>query len=294
MELKVGDKVRIKKDLEVKMYYSKNEKKPNMVMPDMKSHKGKIATITGIKGFNDIRIDLDGGHWGWVDSMFEEVITNKIPKLEAGMIVHCDTKEKAEIFLNECKNQNICSIYDSIFATWKCFGSKTCYRISKGGLYYGSKDCSYDDKKVIEFDELFKEDSASEQLIKVSDAFISLAKSLPKVSKNIQITESAEGNPVMLLPRYEVIYEREWFIDEDVEKVIQNGNCVIVILRSGEKGIAKCLQEDKFRLETGYNIAHAKAKAKMAKRMIKHYEEKLSKERDELKRYESYLEYMKS
>lgn len=56
---------------------------------------------------------------------------------------------------------------------------------------------------------------------------------------------------------------------QDVVKVIINDPCVIVFLKSGEKGIAKCMQEDIFDERIGYEIAYCRAKIKELSHNIK-------------------------
>lgn len=56
------------------------------------------------------------------------------------------------------------------------------------------------------------------------------------------------------------IYEMPDYVVNEVKKVIINEPCVIVILNSGEKGIAKCCPEDEFNEQRGYYIALARAR----------------------------------
>jgi len=63
MKFEVGDKVTIREDL------SRHEWN---VVSDMELYRGKVATITGVKGIDDYSIDLDDGWWYWEDRMFEE------------------------------------------------------------------------------------------------------------------------------------------------------------------------------------------------------------------------------
>lgn len=56
------------------------------------------------------------------------------------------------------------------------------------------------------------------------------------------------------------VYEMPEYVGNKVKKVIINEPCVIVILNSGEKGIAKCCPEDKFIEERGYIIALERAR----------------------------------
>lgn len=56
------------------------------------------------------------------------------------------------------------------------------------------------------------------------------------------------------------VYEMPDYVGNEVKKVIVNEPCVIVILNSGEKGIAKCCAEDEFNEERGYIIALERAR----------------------------------
>lgn len=146
MNLKVGDKVRVKKDLKVGIYYKGNGGAKPRVVPGMNNYKGKIATIKHIDSMGFIVIDLDEGNYFWSSGMFEEIEEEKVN---------------------------------------------------------------------------------------------------------------------------EVIFNKPSFIHNDVEKVIRNGNVVIVILDTGEKGISKLHPDDKFDLEVGYEIAYQRATIERLKREIK-------------------------
>jgi hypothetical protein len=63
MNLKVGDKVTIRKNLSESEYN---------VVDDMKKYRGKVATITDVINGSHYLIDLDKGAWCWNDFMFEE------------------------------------------------------------------------------------------------------------------------------------------------------------------------------------------------------------------------------
>lgn len=69
-------------------------------------------------------------------------------------------------------------------------------------------------------------------------------------------------------PIYKVVYVKPTFIDDNVAKVMKSGKCVIVILDTGEKGVAKCSPNDNFDLELGYSIAHSRALVKKYKNDI--------------------------
>ena len=59
--------------------------------------------------------------------------------------------------------------------------------------------------------------------------------------------------------------------DEDVKRVIYSDKVTVVILNSGIKGIAKCLDEDEYDKKVGYRIAYLKAKFKEMNKELKSY-----------------------
>lgn len=243
--LKVGDKVRIKKDL--KYGATDTEQYGRVIVTrSMLKYVGQVATIHGERNSGVYVIDLDNREWAWHGYMFEDVIVNKIPKLEAGMIVHCDTEEKAKIFLDECKKQGF---YDKFYdkgTYWNEYREKMCYRIcgKENGVLYGLIDGTYRNETVIEFDDLFKEEEVIPPSKYIEKAFKELSKSLELNFRKLT---------------HEIVYEKPLFIDDNVSKVIRNSDCVIVILDTGEKGVAKCSPHDEFDLEVGYSIAHSRA-----------------------------------
>lgn len=71
---KVGDNVKIRKDLKVDKRYNEL-----FFVKDMEKYKGKIATITRISPVqHGYDIDIDDGDWCWTDDMFETCINNNI------------------------------------------------------------------------------------------------------------------------------------------------------------------------------------------------------------------------
>ena len=79
MKYKVGDRVRIRKDLVAGKYYGGTETNGR---GEMNKYFGKVARITK-KGLEDYRIDIDNGAWFWSDEMLELSIikTMKLSKL---------------------------------------------------------------------------------------------------------------------------------------------------------------------------------------------------------------------
>lgn len=66
-------------------------------------------------------------------------------------------------------------------------------------------------------------------------------------------------------------YIEEIKTDEDVKRVIYSDKVTVVILNSGIKGIAKCLEEDEYDKKVGYRIAYLKAKIKEMNKELKSY-----------------------
>ena len=69
------------------------------------------------------------------------------------------------------------------------------------------------------------------------------------------------------------IYEMPDYVKNEVKKVIINEPCVIVILSSGEKGVAKCMDCDEFKEERGFYIALERARREKCKNDIKRQDE---------------------
>lgn len=59
--------------------------------------------------------------------------------------------------------------------------------------------------------------------------------------------------------------------DNDVQRVIYSNNVTVVILKSGIKGISKCLEGDVYSEEVGYRVAYLKAKIKEMNKELKKY-----------------------
>ena len=86
MKFKVGDKVRIRKDL-------KSIERYNGISftVEMEEYRGKVAEITKII-FDNYELDIDDGEWFWSDNMLEHV-----PNLENGDIITRRDLEKGII-----------------------------------------------------------------------------------------------------------------------------------------------------------------------------------------------------
>ena len=86
MKFKVGDKVRIRKDLKSRERYNEIS-----FTVEMEEYRGKVAKITKII-FNNYKLDIDDEEWFWSDNMLEHV-----PNLENGDIITRRDLEKGII-----------------------------------------------------------------------------------------------------------------------------------------------------------------------------------------------------
>ena len=83
MRFKVGDKVRVRRDLEAgKRYYMDDKKESDIFMFGMKEFLGEIVTIIGL--FCEM-YKIKDSEYVWTDEMFEPVCNNKIVITTDGM-----------------------------------------------------------------------------------------------------------------------------------------------------------------------------------------------------------------
>lgn len=92
MKYKVGDRVRIREDLQPNVEYE-----GYYFVPDMGDFKGEIATVINVYG-DGYRINEDGGDWKWTDKMFELVEFTK-KDLKPGDIL--TTRSGARIYVKD-------------------------------------------------------------------------------------------------------------------------------------------------------------------------------------------------
>nr|DAX85836.1 MAG TPA: hypothetical protein [Caudoviricetes sp.] len=86
-------------------------------------------------------------------------------------------------------------------------------------------------------------------------------------------------NPRIGVGVFDVEEVREYFkehveeikTDEDVKRIIYSDKVTVVILNSGIKGVAKCLENDTYNKEIGYRVAYLKAKIKEFNKELKRY-----------------------
>lgn len=99
MKFKVGDKVRIKKDLDSNKMYRV------AIVSKMEEYKGKVAEIVAVRGKTGYALDIDKGYWKWSDDTFELVESKKFTKsdLKDGDIVTRRDKNKG--IVNERDNE---------------------------------------------------------------------------------------------------------------------------------------------------------------------------------------------
>lgn len=83
----------------------------------------------------------------------------------------------------------------------------------------------------------------------------------------LEKTPYAYSSEMLQLCNSDFYYEKPYH--DEVEKVIVNNKTVIVILKSGEKGVAKCCEGDTFVYKVGYDIAYHRAMIKMHNKKLK-------------------------
>ncbi len=87
MEFKVGDKVRVRRDLEVDKRYGNDS-----FVYGMKNFKGNIVTISSDCGHH-FEIKEDGGEWNWTPEMFESIKNNRVIFKDNATILFKDGKK---------------------------------------------------------------------------------------------------------------------------------------------------------------------------------------------------------
>lgn len=81
MKYKIGDKVRVRDDIEAyKAYKMDGSEKSVWVTPEMLKFQGKILTITEINQYGMYRVNEDNRDWNWADEMFSGLATS-LPKV---------------------------------------------------------------------------------------------------------------------------------------------------------------------------------------------------------------------
>lgn len=81
MKYKIGDKVRVRDDLEIGKWYSMNNRTfSDFVNSKMITFKGKEVTILADNCFGMYLIKEDNGEWHWTDEMFSGLATS-LPKV---------------------------------------------------------------------------------------------------------------------------------------------------------------------------------------------------------------------
>lgn len=77
MKYKVGDRVRVRRDLkEFGRYYSEDKKTFDVAVRKMLKMRGKIVTISEVLDVDKYKIKEFG--WSWTDEMFEDIHNEKI------------------------------------------------------------------------------------------------------------------------------------------------------------------------------------------------------------------------
>lgn len=109
MKFKVGDKVKIKKNLSCKGYGA------SYFVSSMKKYKGKEAKITYVSPDDDTcQLDIDSGNWWWSEDMLEPY-TSKIAKKDLRDGDKCTLKNNEKAFVIDktvVTKDDVLSLYD--------------------------------------------------------------------------------------------------------------------------------------------------------------------------------------
>lgn len=107
-KFKVGDKVRIRKDLKVGDYGAIN------FIEAMEEYRGKVTCIKGVPIFSGYSLDIDKGHWCWSSEMIEPVKKGDLKKTETiwkdDFIEKESNYEKYGTFLDICGPIRLCGV----------------------------------------------------------------------------------------------------------------------------------------------------------------------------------------
>lgn len=91
------------------------------------------------------------------------------------------------------------------------------------------------------------------------------------ILKNGELGLGVNGQELKEYFEKQIIVKENKIFDttHDVKKVIRNGQVTVVILRDGSKGKSKCLPEDTYDADLGYEIAYTRAQIKSLSRKLK-------------------------
>lgn len=95
MKYKVGDKVRVRRDLEIGAPYG-----DWLFSSGMNDYKGKVVTISGTYP-NKYRVREDKERWAWTDEMLEGLAEDELTAEEA---IRLRAKMCANTYCNECRS----------------------------------------------------------------------------------------------------------------------------------------------------------------------------------------------
>jgi hypothetical protein len=133
MKFKVGDKVRVRKDLVDEQKYG-----GQCFVYDMSKFMDKIATIKSV--YNSCYcIEEDGGEWFWTDEMFESNVINCFTKadLKDGMVVEYRDGDRRMVMGNKFISDFGFAFLHNFTNTLegKCFDSMTIDKIYKSSSH---------------------------------------------------------------------------------------------------------------------------------------------------------------
>lgn len=144
MRFKVGDKVRIREDLEVERSYGNSD-----VVPSMSKYFAKTATVEYVEGSHEIyELDIDGGCWAWTDEMLEpaleeprqSVLRHAIDVFGEGHQARKAIEEMGELIQALCKADDVEHIREEI--------ADVRIMLDQLDMIYGGPDGFTDDYKI--------------------------------------------------------------------------------------------------------------------------------------------------
>ncbi|WP_312286878.1 hypothetical protein [Terrisporobacter sp.] len=233
-------------------------------------------------------------------------------KLINRMAIFCENKEQAGEFFKKCVESKFRWCNDEFIDPMKNSDNRFCedgtyYFIDNNALTFSTARSSYRNYNYVNFKDLFK----TESKFKVGDKvrvknglkvgirygdieFLNIMDKYSGLKCTIE-SITTEGNYILKNGKYSLtysaemlekvkeenkmskckVYEMPEYVRGEIEKVIINNRTVVVILKSGHKGVATCSQQDKFVESVGYQIALMRAR--------------INKKEDELKRKKQVL-----
>lgn len=168
MKYKVGDKVRVRTDLQIRTNYG-----DYMFVSGMDDYKGSVVTISDVFS-NVYYIKEDKGKWGWTDELFEglaedELTAEEAIKIQAEM---CSTSDCANCPINKEKGGYCCESFKAenpekvveIIKQWKKDHEKKDIKTEIVNLIKVMKEVCYDETCIYAYEIDMNEEDVDEKM----------------------------------------------------------------------------------------------------------------------------------